>query len=405
MSGMSSNRAAWMVAVHRARVRQHGLLNPAPLEAKAVSVSGATVSAPGESPAVTLAECRCVGEVRTPPYPSGIAVSAVLGILAVSSWEGVVSLFTMSPSGGFVPKAVLGNEDGGSTGSMLEFDCGAGDKLAFTVPADSHARPTLLVAESRNHRVQEVDVISCTWVGYLYPPGAIRGPCGLAATARYIAVSTVQQADSGDDSEELPVESWLSEEDNDFVEEGVVDRWPAHAASAAPGPGAGGSGADHSVHLFDAVTRCHLWHVDGAPGPGGYLPQFDTPLGVRIVSGGAHVAVADHNNQRIVVLSAADGSAVAHTPLPVRPWDVEECAGGWLVCGCGEDGRRFAVVAVDAAGAGHDALGGTHPRWHGSAMVLVPRVGLVVADRRRHRVHWQVSGRVLCDQRSREIGC
>ena len=62
-------------------------------------------------------------------------------------------------------------------------------KIAFTTPQPTGAspRPTLLVADIGNDRVQEVDVVDRVHVGYLYPPGAIAGPRAVAASQTTIA--------------------------------------------------------------------------------------------------------------------------------------------------------------------------------------------------------------------------
>ena len=63
--------------------------------------------------------------------------------------------------------------------------------LCFTcASAGSGVRPTVLVAEHGNNRVQEVDVVKGTHVGYLGPDGGLLGPFAVAASPTLIAVSS-----------------------------------------------------------------------------------------------------------------------------------------------------------------------------------------------------------------------
>ena len=101
------------------------------------------------------------------------------------------------------------------------------------------------MADAINHRVQEVDVVDRVHVGYLYPPGTLKGPRGVAASATHIAVST-----TGDGS------------------------W---------------------VHLFDAGTRAKLWSVGGSAGSG--PRQLNYPYGLCLTADGARVATIVHEGQ------------------------------------------------------------------------------------------------------------
>jgi hypothetical protein len=99
---------------------------------------------------------------------------ALRTIVVSSSDNDTLHLFTIGPDGAIAPAGTLGGPGSGP----LQFNFGGGViKMAFTVPAPSSvpgaARPTLLVADCGNDRVQEVDVVTRAHVGYLCPPGTL----------------------------------------------------------------------------------------------------------------------------------------------------------------------------------------------------------------------------------------
>ncbi len=294
--------------------------------------------APG--PPLDLARARFVTAVACGKYPKAIAVCMALRTIVINSnTDNTLHLFTIGPDGGIAPAGTLGGP--GSGPLQFKFD-GKVIKMAFTVPAPSSgpgaARPTLLVVDCGNQRVQEVDVVTRAHVGYLCPPGTLKDPRGVAASRTHIAVTT-----------------------------SVL-------------------GGHHSVHLLDAVTRARLWTVGGPLGCG--PRQLNYPYGVRFTSDGARVAVADCNNKRIVVLSVADGSPVGHVPTPgINPYDVEEVEGGWRVATAG----GHSVALVHAAGGEPIAVvGGVTGSGEGQfdwvySLALAPGLGLLVPDCGNHR--------------------
>jgi hypothetical protein len=295
-------------------------------------VAAAAPDALAPGPPFFLARARFITAVACGKSPKAIAVCMALRIIvANSNKDNTLHLFTIGPDGAIAPAGTLGGRGSGP----LQFNFGSTViKMAFTVPAPSSgpgaARPTLLVADWGNDRVQEVDVVARAHVGYLCPPRTLMGPQGVAASRTHIAVTTI-------------------------------------------------GGGHHSVHLFDAVSRALLWTVGGPRGSG--PRQLDFPVGVRLTGDGARVAVTDRDNKRIVVLSVADGSPVGDVPTPsIDPRDVEEVEGGWLVA-------TWDNVALMPAPGGEPiaGLGGVRGSGDGqfmgvSSLALAPGLGLLVPD-------------------------
>ena len=306
---------------------------------------------------------------------------ASLGLLAtLSSSDCFITLFSIGPDNRLTPAGTLGRAGVGP----LQFHFSHRDKLTFTAASAGSAAgagagaltgcepsattacaarsgprpptPTLLVTEFKNDRVQEVDVVAGTHVGFLYAPGLIDGPRGVAASHRHIAVTNQPR------------------------------------------------GGDPRVHLFDASTRTRLWTVPMATG---------TPEGVCFSGGGSYVVVADRLGRRLVVMATDCGSVVGavHTG-DVHPEDVRECDGGWLV----STGDLHTLVRVSAEDIGRNSrqpitvvppgdvmvprrLAASHlPGRFGHPMGLdvAPGLGVVVADFQNHRVQVRHTPRLLC---------
>jgi hypothetical protein len=222
----------------------------------------------------------------------GLAVSSVLRIIAISSSSSQnLSMFGINVDGTITAAAVFG---GGGSGP-LQFNMGNSSgtisgMLAFTEGSTTPIGvPTLLVTEGSNNRVQEINVLTRSHIGYL--PGSIYDPHGVAANKSRIAVS------------------------------------------ALSGPGSG----VHVVHLFDATTRALL--LTTAPG------LLGSSIGLRFTDDGLNVAVADYGNARLTMFSVADGSSVKNLPTGCSPYDIEECTTGWVVAD--KDSNKVHLVPSD----------------------------------------------------------
>ena len=271
--------------------------------------------------------------------PTGIAVCMALQTLVVNSnSDSNLHLYTIQSDGTLVPAGTIG---GPGTGPLQFNFSRAVVKMAFTVPhtAGASPRPTLLVADAFNDRVQEVDVVDRVHVGYLFPPGTLTNPVGVAVSSTVIAVSTTGRRTK-------------------------ANQW---------------------VHLFDAGTRDKLWSVGGPIGRG--PRQLNGPCGLCLTADGVRVAVADCYNNRIVVLSVADGSPLGHVPTCcIYPYDVEECEGGWLVAA----GYSHGIAMLHpAGGAPATYLCGVHGPDIFS-LALAPGLGLVVPAWNTSRIQVRV---------------
>jgi hypothetical protein len=108
------------------------------------------------------------------------------------------------------------------------------------------------VAEHGNNRVQEVDVMAQSHIGYLCRPGTIAGPRAVTASPSLVAVSAWSRGDSG----------------------------------------------QHVVCLFDAVSRVALRTLGGVCG--GEDGQLLCPRGLRVTADGNGVLVADEGKSSVV---------------------------------------------------------------------------------------------------------
>jgi hypothetical protein len=228
---------------------------------------------------------------------------------------------------------------GADSPSPLRFNFTRGDGrsgyLAFTGTAASRL---LLVTDAGHDAVHVVNIVTRVHAGYVAAPGTITGPRGVAARGSLVAVSA----------------------------------WKVSA------------GGDHVVHLFEGTCGC--WAplrllAGGFGGPGRADGQLSHPYGLRFTSDGTGLAVADWCNDRVSMFLVEDGSFARHTPVDAslrRPYDVEECDGGWLVACCGSDTVEFISSGLgEAVSLGR--LGDAEGEFRGpSALALVPGVGLVV---------------------------
>jgi hypothetical protein len=290
---------------------------------------------------VTAVVLWSAGVSLAPADPCGVAISATLRLLATMQRpDRRLQLFAIGDGGHLTPAGALG---GWGTGP-LQFGKRGGEgedfKLAFTcVPG---ATPTLLVPEWGNSRVQEVDVVTRTHAGDLYPAGSLPRPRGVATSHAHIAVS-----------------------------------------NAAPG-----------VALFHAGTRALLRAIAVGTPAARQAPQAWLK-GLRLTADGRRVAVADFSNCCVHVHSVGDGSLVARVPAPrVYPHDVEEVEGGWLLAS-----SSLGVCRVEGeAGDGAATPAGLPPVVTGvvdcvpavTAMAMLPGVGLAITHRQAHSL--QVRG-------------
>jgi hypothetical protein len=170
-------------------------------------------------------------------------------------------------------------------------------------------------------------------VGYVAAPGTIAGPRGVAARGSLVAVSAWRKRDSGE-----------------------------HVVCVFEGSGA-------SWSMVRVVAG-------GFGGPGRADGQLQRPCGLRSSGDGTELAVADYGNNinRVSLLRVGDGSFVRHLATGLgRPWDVEECEGGWLVAGWESDTVEF----VGGVGVGRTRL--CQLRLP-SALAQLPGPCLVVLD-------------------------
>lgn len=249
----------------------------------------------------------------------GLAASALLRRLVTSDCHrNTLTVFDIRPDGTFALLYSMGCVGDGPL-QFRFFGCDdAGDRLCFSADLD---RPTLLVLEKGNGRVQEVDVgtVNATFVGF---PIYVTSPSGVAASAAHI----------------------------------VVTAWTRLSCGY------------HLAHVFDAATRVPLFVIGGLCGPAD--GQLCCPDGVRLDARSEHIAIADDGNSRVSVFRTSDGGFVQHVfqndGFIVN--DVEECEGEWIV-GCAGFGSLVCVATNER----HAAPSKT---WV-SSLVFVPGVGLV----------------------------
>jgi hypothetical protein len=267
----------------------------------------------------------------------GLAASVALGLVVTSSTlDNTLSVYEALPGAGFPLVASFGRKGSGPLQFDLQADGQASGWMCFTQPDVPGAKPTLLVAEAGNDRVQEVDVVGRAHVGFLADRGSVQGPRAVDASPSFIAVSAWRARDSG----------------------------------------------PHVVHLFDATSRAQLRVLGGEAGDG--PGRLHRPVGLCINADQGMVAVVDHMNDRVCLFTTATGvyrRDIATLPDHgvVGPWDVAQCLGGWLVTG-GSD----TVVRVPTDGGGDcvqelGECGDEEGQFRGPcALALLPSLGLVV---------------------------
>ncbi len=301
--------------------------------------------------------------------PTGIAACVALQLVAVRMSRGV-AFFSILPGGAGLAPAGTFDEAGSGPLQFAPLPPGSlqYDKLTFTVPAPlSIAAPTLLVVDSGNHRVQEVDVVRRAWVGHLFPPGAINGPCGITASAEYIALSALDTSDKKVYWSVQPIRCGDGRGSKRRSKVQHAQAWASHTW----------------VVLFDARTRTMLWRVGGPSGLD--LQQFIAPVCVRITRDGLRVVVGDIASQVIVLLSTASGTHVARAALSMRPWEVEEEADGWLVSG-GSYATPMSSVRFEGGPEQGSLLVDSTVQLAATSSALVPGWGFVVGGERSNRM-------------------
>ncbi len=238
--------------------------------------------------------------------------------------------------------------DGSAAPMQFKFS-GGGGRLAFTSPSsDSTSHPLLLATDAGHSAVHLVDVVGRTHAGYVAPPGSIAGPRGVAASGilPLVAVSAWKEFRSGD-----------------------------HVVVVYRGSGS----AWEAVRVIGG----------GFGSPGSRQGQLSMPHGLRFSRDGHGICVADWSNGRASVFRVGNGGFVRHTDVGlVRPCDVEEVEGGWLVACGGSHLVEFVGDGDDGGAGGRPSLGeagGEAGRWGGEfrlpvALAVVPGLGLVVRE-------------------------
>lgn len=270
-------------------------------------------------PPCSPARCRAVGDVPC-GEGVGVAVSAVLGLIVTTSLESH-SMSIFEANAPFALLEVVGHEGDGP----LEFR--SPGRLCFT----ARGAATVLVTDTGNNRVQEVNVVSRRHVA-TWGAGLLHSPRGVAASTTMVAVS----------------------------EEG--------------------SGLPPRVTLFDAACRTLMCCCAAGAG------VLVVPRGLCFDHGGAAIVVADACTSRLTIFHASDGSLARYVDLGARtPVDVAVCEGGFLVA----DSESTVVLVDGATGACTqelDVVEGDLGSPQPTALGLVWGVGLVVRSRDGGRV-------------------
>ncbi len=219
---------------------------------------------------------------------------------------------------------------------------GGSGYLAFTGPVTARL---LLLTDAGHYAVHVIDVAGQAHVGYVAAPGTIAGPLGVAARGSLVAVSAWQLPRTG----------------------------------------------DHVVRLFEgsgASWTAVRVLAGGFGGPGSADGQLYRPRGLRFTADGTGLVVADCVNNRVCLFRVGDGSFERHVATEVDwPYDVEECADGWLVACLGSNSIESVRGGGDAGGYSDARLArlGRHGSGHGEfispcTLALVPDLGLVVRE-------------------------
>ncbi len=156
----------------------------------------------------------------------------------------------------------------------VEGDCYPSGLLAFTTLGDaasggaSPSPPLLLVTDHGNQAVHVLDVVNRWHMGYVAPPGTIRGPRGVASRGSLAAVTA----------------------------------WDSIVASTG----------DHVVCIFEGSgsTWVPVRVIGGPQGSG--TGQLNCPLGLRFTWDGMGLVVAEWLNYHMSLFRVRDGSFVRH---------------------------------------------------------------------------------------------
>jgi hypothetical protein len=273
------------------------------------------------------------------------------GVAGAGAGAGLALVCTLGGASSVAPMQFKFWHGSGFFDWMSDFSLGTSSSglMTFTGPANSRL---LLVTDHGHDAVHAIDVAGRVHVGYVAAPGTIAGPRGVAARGSLVAVSAWKQCDSGD-----------------------------HVVRIFEGSGAS----------WTAVRVV----AGGFGGPGDADGQLNCPFGLRFTGDDTGLAVADAENDRVSVFRVEDGSFVRHVATELgRPYDVEECEGGWLVACDSSHTIEFAGGGVDGSGVGGASLGkygyGVGEFFGPSALALVPSLGLVVRDsiNERCQVFW-----------------
>jgi hypothetical protein len=237
-------------------------------------------------------------------YDVAVSPSGTL-IAAITSNAPVVSVFANTP-----PSFPLLATYGTLSTSTVAPGVLNNPRAAVFSTLGSAGAPLLLVADTYNNQLQEVRVVvtatspttgvptsaALVFVRFVLS-GAVAGPVALATTSTtsggvLLAVSEVVTR--------------------------TVAVFDLATASGSQGPG-GGAGSVPTLR----------WRTSSSIG-------LSVPLGLRFTRDGAHVAVADYSNHRVVLLALGVGGAyvrdAASSSHGIRlPQDLEECDSGFLV--------------------------------------------------------------------------
>jgi len=205
--------------------------------------------------------------------------------------------------------------------------------LAFMGPP---SRRRLLVADAGHGAVHIIDVVGKTHEGYVAPPGMLSGPRGVAAKGNLVAVSTKKHLYLG-----TPVIYVFKD-----------------------------NGMEWSVKRKIVVNQTNLGIVD---------ETLHRPTGLRFTSDGTRLVVADELYDHVSMFRVDDGSFERHVVTQVlRPTDVQECEGGWLVSH--SDGvtlfRQDSLGGVSGDIVGLQSWDGYMPR----SLAMIPGLGVAIGD-------------------------
>jgi hypothetical protein len=272
----------------------------------------------------------------------GLAAGPKMSAVAASCTRtNTVTVWTLRRGGSLTPLHTIGRDAEG----RVEFSFGGalGGGLCFTPPMTYSPVPSLLVADTGNNRVVEVEGFNPI-AGQL---GTLKGKTILTmskeeAPPRSVAASAVH----------IAVCVWS-------------DRRPGQV------PGFTG------VVLYNSLTRARLRRVATA----------SFPVGIRLSSQGPRVCVSDMHDGRVLsTCHLPDGYRDGEPDRLLRrsdvnqAFDVEEVEGGWLVP-CHTSGR---VVFMSSGGVSREeqeagpVLGVR--LLSPTSLALLPGVGLVVRD-------------------------